>query len=78
MEYLIKWRELGYDECTWERESDVSAFKTQIERFRELEKRGKALYSGNSIHNVEEEGKRIRVDRQETPEYLKGGAWLFC
>ncbi|GLI68202.1 hypothetical protein VaNZ11_012548, partial [Volvox africanus] len=35
MEYLVKWKDLGYDQCTWELESDISGYEGAIQRFRE-------------------------------------------
>ncbi|GIL52295.1 hypothetical protein Vafri_8203 [Volvox africanus] len=35
MEYLVKWKDLGYDQCTWERESDISGYEGALQRFRE-------------------------------------------
>ncbi|KAG2604632.1 hypothetical protein PVAP13_4NG114681 [Panicum virgatum] len=40
-EYYVKWKELTYDECTWENESDISAFQPQIERFNDIQSRRK-------------------------------------
>ncbi|CAA7041549.1 unnamed protein product [Microthlaspi erraticum] len=35
-EYLVKYKELPYDECYWESESDISTFQNQIRRFKEI------------------------------------------
>ena len=32
-EFLIKWGDLGYDECTWESFEDVAAFKAKLEQY---------------------------------------------
>jgi hypothetical protein len=37
----VKWKELTYEECTWENESDISAFQPQIQRFNEIRSRHK-------------------------------------
>ncbi|KAL8263413.1 hypothetical protein R6Q59_024762 [Mikania micrantha] len=42
-EYLVKWVGLGYDECYWESESDVSSFQQQIENFNRLQSRYRKL-----------------------------------
>ena len=35
MQYLVKWRGLGYDECTWEAPSDLlPKFKPEIAKFK--------------------------------------------
>lgn len=33
-DHLVKWKELGYDECTWESEADLKGFEEEVERFR--------------------------------------------
>jgi chromodomain-helicase-DNA-binding protein 4 len=86
LEYLVKWKELGYDECTWELEDNIAAFGDAIDRFRRFRKKRKR--SGGEGH---EEGggekKRKRLQKvgdvrrgkggfekmEETPEYLVGG-----
>ncbi|KAK4277229.1 hypothetical protein QN277_015253 [Acacia crassicarpa] len=40
-EYLVKWKELLYDECYWESESDISAFQPEIERFTKFQSRSR-------------------------------------
>jgi chromodomain-helicase-DNA-binding protein 4 len=35
-EYLVKWKELGYDEATWEVEEDVLAFQAEVDKFKEV------------------------------------------
>ncbi|TVU12298.1 hypothetical protein EJB05_45935 [Eragrostis curvula] len=65
-EYYVKWKELSYDECTWENESDISVFRAEIERFNEIQSRGKS--SGDR-------GKATRDPRKfkESPKFLSGG-----
>nr|CAB3469615.1 unnamed protein product [Digitaria exilis] len=65
-EYYVKWKELTYEECTWENESDISAFQPQIERFNEIQSRRK---------KSAERGKGLREPRhfKETPKFLSGG-----
>lgn len=62
----MKWKELTYEECTWENESDISAFQPQIERFNEIQSRRK---------KSAERGKGLREPRhfKETPKFLSGG-----
>lgn len=51
-EYFVKWRELPYDECSWEIKSDISTFQPQIERFNMIQSRGcKKLRSKNKNPN---------------------------
>ncbi|KAF2540360.1 hypothetical protein F2Q68_00029082, partial [Brassica cretica] len=35
-EYLVKFKELSYDECYWESESDISTFLNEIQRFKDI------------------------------------------
>jgi len=66
-EYYVKWNELTYEECTWENESDISAFQPEIERFNEIQSRRKK--SGDK-------GKATREPRQfkeQSPPFLSGG-----
>ncbi|CAN6214832.1 unnamed protein product [Urochloa humidicola] len=63
-EYYVKWKELNYDECTWESESDISAFQPQIERFNEIQSRRK---------KYGEKGKRESRHFKESPAFLSGG-----
>lgn len=66
-EYYVKWKELTYDDCTWENESDISVFQPQIERFNEIQSRRK-----KSIEKSKSANREMRhVDG--TPEFLSGG-----
>lgn len=66
-EYYVKWKELSYDECTWESESDISVFQPQIERYNEiLSRRKKSTDKSKSA-------KREMRHAEETPEFLTGG-----
>ncbi|KAG2609908.1 hypothetical protein PVAP13_4KG075700 [Panicum virgatum] len=64
-EYYVKWKELTYEECTWENESDISAFQPQIERFNDIQSRRKKS-GGKSA---------TREPRHflESPTFLSGG-----
>ena len=39
-EYLVKWKELGYEDISWEVEDDISTFQVQIDRFNTIRARG--------------------------------------
>lgn len=85
LEYLVKWKELGYDECTWELENDIAAFGDAIERYRRFKKRKKRGGEDEREEGGEKKRKRLlkvgeaRRGRgefeklDETPEYLTGG-----
>lgn len=71
-EYLVKWNELTHDECTWETEADISAFKPQIERFHLIQSRRKKKFSGKT--------KSIIRDMQAfeaSPKFLASGTLLL-
>jgi chromodomain-helicase-DNA-binding protein 1 len=71
-EYFVKWNELTHDECTWEAEADISAFKPQIERFHLIQSRRKKKFSGKT--------KSIIRDMQAfegSPKFLASGTLLL-
>ena len=77
-EYFVKWNELTHDECTWETEADISAFKPQIERFHLIQNRRKKKFSGKNKSVV---GDMQKFD--ESPKFLSGGTYpgfnlYFC
>ena len=65
----MKWKELSYEECTWENESDISVFQPQIERYHEIISRRKKSDKSKSANR-----EMRHVDR--TPEFLSGGMLL--
>ncbi|PKA66152.1 CHD3-type chromatin-remodeling factor PICKLE [Apostasia shenzhenica] len=76
-EYFVKWKELPYDECSWEVESDISAFRPQIERFNMIQsRRNKKLCSKNKDLNGDL--KELKMKNKEfhqfdkSPEFLSG------
>jgi len=77
---LVKWKELGYDEATWEVEEDVLAFQAEIDKFKEIMSR-QALRKrkGSALDN--KDPKRRRRDFKpfkKTPKFLVGGIhYLF-
>ncbi|KAK7283118.1 hypothetical protein RIF29_12416 [Crotalaria pallida] len=77
-EYLVKWKELPYDECYWEYESDISAFQPEIERFNRLRSKSSKLSSRKlkSSDNVDAELKKQQKEFQQcehSPDFLSGG-----
>ncbi|XP_024359262.1 CHD3-type chromatin-remodeling factor PICKLE isoform X2 [Physcomitrium patens] len=75
-EYLVKWKELGYDEATWEVEEDVLAFQAEVDKFKEIMSR-QALKKrkGSALDN--KDLKRRRKDFKpfkKTPKFLVGGS----
>lgn len=59
--YLVKWRELTYDQATWEEESDdIPGLKQAIEYYVDL--RSACMSGGNSSKNKKGKGKKIKRD----------------
>ncbi|XP_013591527.1 PREDICTED: CHD3-type chromatin-remodeling factor PICKLE [Brassica oleracea var. oleracea] len=66
-EYLVKFKELSYDECYWESESDISTFQNEIQRFKDI----------NSGHRRDKyvDHERNHEDFKQfdhTPEFITG------
>lgn len=76
--YLVKWKELNYDECYWEFESDLSAFQPQIERFHKIQSRSRKLSSSkpkSTLRDVNDSKKKKEFQQYEhSPEFLSGGS----
>lgn len=59
--YLVKWRELTYDQATWEEESDdIPGLKQAIEYYMDL--RSACMSGGSSSKNKKGKGKKIKRD----------------
>ncbi|XXG40563.1 hypothetical protein AAC387_Pa01g1247 [Persea americana] len=76
-EYLVKWKELPYDECYWELGSDISAFLSQIERFNQIQSRAhKSSVKKKSFDCDVKESKTKQKEFQQyehSPGFLSGG-----
>lgn len=80
IEYLVKYKELPYDECYWEFESDISAFQPEIERFKNIQSRShkSSASKQKSSHRDAVESKKKSKEFQpfeHTPEFLSGGTF---
>lgn len=80
-EYLVKWKELPYDECYWEFESDISAFQPEIERFNRLRSRSSKFSSGKQKNSVKDDAELKKQQKEfqhyeQSPEFLSGGMLL--
>ncbi|CAN4097907.1 unnamed protein product [Withania somnifera] len=78
-EYLVKWKELPYDECYWEFESDISSFKLEIERYHRVQSRVDHTSSSKQKSGPKEttESKlnpREFQQYERSPEFLSGGS----
>ncbi|XP_048331491.2 CHD3-type chromatin-remodeling factor PICKLE isoform X2 [Ziziphus jujuba] len=77
-EYLVKWKELPYDDCYWEFESDISAFQPEIDKFNRIQSRSRKLPSNKQKTSIKDaaESKRKQKEFQQyehSPEFLSGG-----
>ncbi|TYI72123.1 hypothetical protein E1A91_D07G037500v1 [Gossypium mustelinum] len=75
-EYLVKYKELSYDECYWEFESDISAFQPEIEKFNKIRSRSrKSARQKSSLRDAVESKKKSKEFQQyeQSPEFLTGG-----
>ncbi|XP_037493511.1 CHD3-type chromatin-remodeling factor PICKLE [Jatropha curcas] len=76
-EYLVKYKELPYDECYWEFESDISAFQPEIERFNRIQSRSRKLgKQKNNLRDATDSKKKAKEFQQyeHSPEFLTGGS----
>ncbi|KHN46350.1 CHD3-type chromatin-remodeling factor PICKLE [Glycine soja] len=78
-EYLVKWKELPYDECYWELKSDISAFQTEIERFNTFKSRSRKLLSSKKKRSVEDDAELNKQQKEflqyeHSLQFLSGGA----
>lgn len=80
-EYLVKWKELAYDECYWEFESDISAFQPEIERFNRLQSKYRKKSSSkqkSTLRDIIDSKKKQKEFQQfeSSPDFLTGG--MLC
>lgn len=82
-EYLVKWKELSYDDCYWEFESDISAFQPEIDRFNRIQSRSRKLHSSKQKTSIKDaaESKNKQKEFQQyerSPQFLSGGTLVIC
>ena len=70
-EYFVKWKQLYYDSCTWEKAEDISeSAQAQIDGF--LDRSNSAIAPGSSQHYTA--GNRPAFKKLEAqPPYIQGG-----
>ncbi|KAH6757889.1 chromatin remodeling factor CHD3 [Perilla frutescens var. hirtella] len=76
-EYLVKWKELPYDECSWEAESDIASFQSEIEKFDRIQSRKTSAGKQKSNLRDAMEVKNRQKDFQQyesSPDFLSGGS----
>ncbi|KAK7260935.1 hypothetical protein RIF29_27236 [Crotalaria pallida] len=78
-EYLVKWKELAYDECHWELESDISAFQPEIDRFKRFQSKSRKR-SSSKQKSSDSDGVELKKQQKEfqqyehSPKFLSGGS----
>lgn len=79
-EYLVKWKELGYDEATWEVEEDVLAFQAEVDKFKEIMSRQALRKRKGSVLDNKDLKRRRRDFKpfKKTPKFLVGGIDQFA
>ncbi|KAL8063013.1 hypothetical protein ABFX02_01G000800 [Erythranthe guttata] len=78
-EYFVKWKELPYDECSWESESDIASFHKEIEKFNRIQSHyDKVAVSKqkSSLRDAMEPKKKQKEFQQyeRSPDFLSGGS----
>jgi chromodomain-helicase-DNA-binding protein 1 len=69
-EYLVKWKGLTYEECTWEIASDISdAFQDQIDQY--LDRASRSWQSDRKETNPETRSRMVKLEEQ--PDFIKNG-----
>lgn len=71
-EYLVKWKDLPYDECHWEQETDISAFQAEIERFNKFQSRTRKVLDASESENLQKEF----LQYESSPGFLSGGMYF--
>jgi len=74
----VKWKELPYDECHWELESDISLFQAEIERFNIFRSRSRKISYSKQNSSVSDDAELIKQQNEfqqyeHSPEFLSGG-----
>uniref|UniRef100_A0A8H7TLF8 Chromo domain-containing protein n=1 Tax=Bionectria ochroleuca TaxID=29856 RepID=A0A8H7TLF8_BIOOC len=68
-EYYVKWKGLTYEECTWEKASDISpAFQDKIDQF--LDRSSRSWQSNRKESNKDTRSRMVKLDKQ--PDYIQG------
>ncbi|GAB2223116.1 hypothetical protein Droror1_Dr00017253 [Drosera rotundifolia] len=75
-QYYVKWKELNYDECSWELESDISAFQAEIERFNRIQSRRRKKSNKQKSTDANDLQKKPKEFQQyeSSPDFLSGGS----
>lgn len=69
-EYLVKWKGLTYEECTWEVPYDIGPkFQDKIDQY--LDRASRSWTSDRRETHLDTRGKMVKLDEQ--PAYITGG-----
>ncbi|KAJ3083297.1 hypothetical protein HDU99_000067, partial [Rhizoclosmatium hyalinum] len=68
-EYLVKWKELNYKDCTWEPAEEIADFQDAIDAFLERDASAMVPHKSNPYTKNRPEFKKF----MKQPEYLRGG-----
>ncbi|PNY01390.1 CHD3-type chromatin-remodeling factor pickle-like protein [Trifolium pratense] len=68
-EYLVKWKELPYDESNWELESDISMFQAEIARFNLFQSRSRKISYSKQKSSVNDDAELIKQQKEFQQEY---------
>lgn len=73
----MKYKELHYDECYWEFESDIATFQPEIEKFNRIQSRSRRVSRQKCSDS--DSKKRLKEFQQyeHSPEFLSGGASFY-
>ncbi|CAK9216882.1 unnamed protein product [Sphagnum troendelagicum] len=75
-EYNVKWKELGYDEVTWEVEDDVTAFQAEIDKYKSIMARPSKKRKRLTLDNNKDLKRQCKDFKPytKTPNFLVGGS----
>lgn len=79
----MKWKELPYEECYWELESDIASFAREIERFNKIQSRADKISMAKQkscLHDDTESKKKLKEFQHydRSPDFLSGGTHASC
>ncbi|CAA2968529.1 CHD3-type chromatin-remodeling factor PICKLE [Olea europaea subsp. europaea] len=78
-EYLVKWKDLSYDECYWELESDIASFQKEIEKFKTIQSHCDKISKVKqkiSARDATDSKKKLKEFQhyESNPGFLSGGS----
>jgi chromodomain-helicase-DNA-binding protein 4 len=75
-EYNVQWKELGYDEVTWEVEDNVTAFQAEIDKYKSIMARPSKKRKRLTLDNNKDLKRQCKDFKPytKTPNFLVGGS----